>query len=225
MAIFSLKRSSIFADDLCSSLKSEPLGKNWVTIDRLGGSVTAPMNKSTLGCRNLIMMEISMQNSCTQQKATSGQCAARTFNSKITLRQQKAPKLHAEHRPCMSKASRSLRNTPSEEARCTELKQNLLRVDRAGHRELKGLQYNGHQHQIHTTKHLLAARVHERNTGKLQCPFDTALLHRIKKRFCNGRALWNIDTNEKLQEHPVEIPGQHGSLVLKHSHPPSCAAQ
>ena len=56
--------TSIAVADLCSSLKREPRGTNWVTMLRFGGWVQAPMNKTTLGCFRRFMMLTSALNSC-----------------------------------------------------------------------------------------------------------------------------------------------------------------
>ena len=49
---------------LCSRRYKDPRGTNWVTMDRLGARVQAPMNSTTLGCFNRFMMLTSALNSC-----------------------------------------------------------------------------------------------------------------------------------------------------------------
>lgn len=57
---------------LCKMRYREPRGANWVTIDRLGGCVQAPMNMTTLGCFSRCISDTSALKSC------SGACMIQT---------------------------------------------------------------------------------------------------------------------------------------------------
>uniref|UniRef100_A0A0A9GG85 CTR2 n=1 Tax=Arundo donax TaxID=35708 RepID=A0A0A9GG85_ARUDO len=58
-----LSSRTSFAPLLCKSLYKLPLDKYSVTIDKFGGSVTAPMNRTIFGCLRLFMIATSLINS------------------------------------------------------------------------------------------------------------------------------------------------------------------
>ena len=77
-----IKETNVLETDLWMRRKREPRGMNWVTMQRLGGRVQAPMNRITLGCFSRFMMETSRPRPSAQLKRASPP-ASPTTNPKV----------------------------------------------------------------------------------------------------------------------------------------------
>lgn len=65
-------KNNQFYFDLCKRSKSEPLGKNSVMMQRLGGFVTSPIKSTILGCFKYPSIEISLVNSASNSGRMTG---------------------------------------------------------------------------------------------------------------------------------------------------------